>query len=49
MEFLEVSEFKLRSRYYVHFRNNIFGKSMNLIIPQLSVKSYHSKDSFGIK
>ena len=27
-----VSEFELKSRYYVHFRINIFGKGMNLLI-----------------
>ena len=36
-----VSEFELLSRYRVHFRSNNIGKSMNLLIPQLSVKLYH--------
>ena len=30
--FFVVSEFVLQSRYYVHFRANIFGKGMNLLI-----------------
>ena len=31
-----VSEFELRSHYYVHFRTNTFGKSMNpLILPAM--------------
>ena len=33
-----VSEFELRSRYYVHFRANIFGKGINFII--LSAKGW---------
>ena len=28
-----VSEFVLQSRYYVHFRTNTLGKSMNPLIP----------------
>ena len=28
-----VSDFKLQSRYYVHFRTNTFGKSMNPSYP----------------
>ena len=28
-----VSEFELQSRYYVHFRTNISGKTMNSLIP----------------
>ena len=31
---LEVSEFDLQLRYYVHFRTNITGKSMNPLIIQ---------------
>ena len=27
-----VSEFELKSRYYVHFLKNTFGKAMNLFI-----------------
>ena len=31
-----VREFVLQSRYYVHFRENIFGKGMNpLILPAM--------------
>ena len=31
-----VSEFKLQSHYYVHFRANTFGKGMNpLILPAM--------------
>ena len=35
---IEVSEFVLQSRYYVHFRTNTFGKDMNstpLILPAM--------------
>ena len=32
---IEVSEFVLQSRYYVHFRENTLGKGMNPLIPQL--------------
>ena len=32
------SEFKLKSRYYIHFRTNTFGKSMNPLSSQLWVK-----------
>ena len=28
------SEFKLKSRYYIHFQTNYLGKGMNLFIPQ---------------
>ena len=28
-----VSEFELKSRYYVHLQTNTFGKGMNSIIP----------------
>ena len=28
-----VSEFELKSRYYIHFRANTLGKDMNLLIP----------------
>ena len=35
----KVSEFKLHSRYYIHFRTNTLEKGMNLLIlPQLWVK-----------
>ena len=31
-----VSKFKLQSRYYIHFRTNTLGKSMNpLILPAM--------------
>ena len=48
-----VSEFELKSRYYVHFRTNTHGKSMNsLIYPGIDYKvpqlSFY-KDGFGIK
>ena len=33
---LEISEFELQSRYYVHFRTT-FGKSMNPVIPPPSM------------
>ena len=36
-----VSEFKLQSRYYVHFYSNTLGKSMNPLSYQLWVKQYH--------
>ena len=29
---IEVSEFQLQSRYYVHFQTNILGKGMNPFI-----------------
>ena len=29
---LEISEFELQSRFYVHFRINIFGKGINPLI-----------------
>ena len=33
---IEVCEFEIQSRYYVHFRTNSFGKSMNpLILPAM--------------
>ena len=35
---LEVSEFELQLRYYVHFRINILRKGMNPFINQLQVK-----------
>ena len=35
---LEVSEFKLKARYYDHFQSNILGKVMNPLFPQLWVK-----------
>ena len=31
---IEVREFKLQSRYYVHFRANTLGKDMNPLILQ---------------
>ena len=50
---IRVSEFVLQSRYYVHFRTNTLGKSMNLlflpvmgsIVPLLFFK----ENNFGIK
>ena len=36
-----VSEFKLQSRYYVHFWTNTLGKDSYLLIPLLWVKKYH--------
>ena len=30
---LEINEFELLSRYYVHFQTNTLGKDMNLLIP----------------
>ena len=35
---LEESELELQLRYYVHFRINMLGKGMDLLIPQLWVK-----------
>ena len=32
---LEVREFELHSRYYVHLRTNTFGKGMNPLIPRV--------------
>ena len=33
---IEVSEFELQSRYYIHFSTNSFGKDMNpLILPAM--------------
>ena len=29
----ESPDFKLQSRYYLHFQNNIFGEDMNPFIP----------------
>ena len=48
-----ISEFELKSRYYVHFRTNTLGKGMNpLILPvmgEILTLLFFSKDSFGIK
>ena len=33
-----VNEFELQLRYYVLFQINTFGKGMNPLIPQISVK-----------
>ena len=30
---LEISEFELWLRYYIHFQNNNFAKGMNSLIP----------------
>ena len=43
---IEVSEFKLQSRYFVHFRTNNLGKSMNPLISPALLFFY--KDGFGI-
>ena len=37
---LEVSEFKPKSYYYVHFRTNKFGKSIMLAIMDYDIKMY---------
>ena len=49
---LELSEFKLQSRYYTHFRTNTLGKGMNRLIPPfmgwiVSLLFFY-KDDFGI-
>ena len=50
-----VREFELQSRYYVHFRTNSLGKSVNPIyLPSYGLSStitilLNRKDSFGIK
>ena len=36
---LEVSEFELQSRYYVHFRTNTTGKGMNYYSPSYGLNS----------
>ena len=38
---LEISEFELQSRYYVHFQANTLGKGMNPLIYQLWVELYY--------
>ena len=47
------SDFKLQSRYYVHFQTNTIGKCINpLILPaigQIVPLLFFSKDGFGIK
>ena len=30
---LEVNEFELKSRYYIHFRTNTLGEGMDSLIP----------------
>ena len=47
-----VSEFELRSRYYVHFLSNTRGKSMHILICSVMGEyhyCYFYKDGFGIK
>ena len=48
-----VTEFKLQSSYYVHFRTNTFEKGMKpLILPTLGCivsQLFFYKDGFGIK
>ena len=48
-----VSEFKLQSRYYVHFRTNTLGKGKNLLIflamGWVAPLLFFLKDGFGIK
>ena len=48
-----VSEFELQSRYYVHFRTNTLGKSMNpLILPamgKIAPLLFFSKNGVDIK
>ena len=48
---LKVSEFKLHSRYYIHFWTNTLGNSMNPLVLTTAIgKIVHlGKDSFGIK
>ena len=50
---LEISEFKLQSRYYIYFWTNTLGKSMNLVIPlvmsYIELLLFFYKDGFGIK
>ena len=49
---MKVSEFKLQSRYYVHFWANTLGKGMNpllLTMGQIVPPLFFSKDGFGIK
>ena len=50
---LEVNEFKLQSRYYVHFLTNTLGKDMNPFISQtigwVVLLLFFNKDVFGIK
>ena len=49
---LEVSEFKLQMRYYVHLWTNTLGKGMNPLISQTWVKLYQYcffyKNEFGL-
>ena len=45
---LEVSEFKLLSRYYVHFRTNTLEKGITFLIP-LTQTMFFYKNGFGIK
>ena len=50
---LKVNEFELQLCYYIHFRNNSFGKGMSLFIPPaiawvISLQ-FFKKDGFGIK
>ena len=44
---LELSDFELQLRYYVHFQTNTLGKCMNNLIPspQLIAKVYHCYSS----
>ena len=48
-----VSEFELKSRYYVHFRTNTLGKGMNTLILQtmglIVLPLFFFKDGFGFK
>ena len=49
----QVSEFEPYYRYYIHFRNNTFGKGMNLFNPSamgwIVPVLFFYKDNFGIK
>ena len=50
---LNVSDFKLQSRYFLHFRTKTFGKDMNSLIPLVMSKIesilFNKMDGFGIK
>ena len=50
---VEVCEFELQLRYYIHFWNNALGKDISLLIPpamgSIVPLLFFYRDGFGIK